>query len=137
MKDCCQWTLDFYKLMPITFKLEGASQSQRAKKLRWTARGRTWSSPKCSVRQIQCKKDRIQVSYVEKNMVQWNSLALFLIVNLLGVIKPYLGPDLIDPQSSSGFNNISNLIINGCMVLVCLCVSTVSHNLQGNSQHHS
>ena len=28
----------------------------------------------------------------------WNSLALFLIVNLLGVLKPYLGLDLIDPS---------------------------------------
>ena len=27
----------------------------------------------------------------------WNSLALFLIVNLKGVLKPYLGLDLIDP----------------------------------------
>ena len=30
----------------------------------------------------------------------WNSLALFLIVNLKIVLKPYLGLDLIDPQSS-------------------------------------
>ena len=29
-----------------------------------------------------------------------NSLALFLIVNLLGVLKSYLGLDLIDPRSS-------------------------------------
>ena len=31
----------------------------------------------------------------------WNSLALFLIVNLQGVLKPFLGLDLIDPRSSS------------------------------------
>ena len=34
----------------------------------------------------------------------WNSLALFLIVNLWGVLKPYLGLDLIDPQSSLSFD---------------------------------
>ena len=33
----------------------------------------------------------------------WNSLALFLIVNLQGVLKPFLGLDLIDPRSSFEF----------------------------------
>ena len=56
---------------------------------KWTARGRTWSSPPCSVRtssilyllhhyqnaniqggQILCRKDQMQVSHVEKNMVE-------------------------------------------------------------------
>ena len=35
---------------------------------------------------------QMQVSHVEKNMVS--------IVNLQGVLKPYLGLDFIDPQSS-------------------------------------
>ena len=30
----------------------------------------------------------------------WNSPAVFIIVNLLGVLEPYLGLDLIDPRSS-------------------------------------
>ena len=38
----------------------------------------------------------------------WNSLALFLIVNLQGVPKPFLGLDLINSQSS--FLLISNPI---------------------------
>ena len=44
-------------------------------------------------RQIQCRKDQMQVSHVEKKI-----LALFLIVNLYGVLKSYFGLDLIDPK---------------------------------------
>ena len=40
----------------------------------------------------------------------WNSLALFLIVNLKGVLKPYLGLDLIDPRSSQVYFLMSPLI---------------------------
>ena len=46
-------------------------------------------------RQILYRKDQMQVSHVARTW--WNSLALFLIVNLKGVLKPYLGLDLIDP----------------------------------------
>ena len=45
-------------------------------------------------RQIQCRKDKMQVSHVGKNITERNSLALFLLVNLKGVLKLYLGLDL-------------------------------------------
>ena len=92
---------------PITFKHEGGVPQQnpksktyskwspllvcQEKKLRWTARGRTWRSPTCSVRAssillvaplskssiqgrlIQYRKDQIQVYHVDKNMVEQSS----------------------------------------------------------------
>ena len=81
------------------------------KNLRWTARGRTWSSPPCSVRTssvllVAFRVDKFSAGRTKCRSLMlkrtwWNSLALFLLVNPQGEKKPYLGLDLIDPRSSS------------------------------------
>ena len=48
---------------------------------------------KFSAGRSKCRSNMLKKTY-------WNSLALFLIVNLQGVLKPYLRLDLIDPLSS-------------------------------------
>ena len=43
----------------------------------------------------------MQVYHVNKNMVEQSSTVDCSLLNLEGVLKPYLGLDLIDPRSSS------------------------------------
>ena len=63
---------------------------------------------------------------------RWNSLALFLIVNLQGVLKPFLGLDLIDPRSSLAILSQSSGLCYACENVIFLGLSQCHNNTCSN-----